>query len=89
MRRVHVLIYGDVHGVFFRHNTKLLADKLKVKGFVRNVSEGVEAVFEGSDSAIDELLIFCRKGPPGAVVDKVDVKEEKYKGEFDSFEIRY
>ncbi|MEM4266829.1 MAG: acylphosphatase [Candidatus Nanoarchaeia archaeon] len=89
MRRVHVLIYGDVHGVFFRHNTKLLADKLKVKGFVRNVSEGVEAVFEGSDSTIDELLIFCRKGPPGAVVDKVDVKEEKYKGEFDSFEIRY
>ncbi len=89
MRRVHVLVYGDVHGVFFRHNTKLLAEKLKVKGFVRNVSGGVEAVFEGSDSAIEEMLRFCRKGPSGAVVDKVDVEEENYKGEFDSFEIRY
>lgn len=34
------------------------------------------------------MLKFCRKGPLGAVVEKVDVKEEKYKKEFDDFEIR-
>lgn len=73
---------------FFRHNTKRMADKLNIKGFVRNANDGVEAFFEGSDDAIEEMLKFCRKGPLGAVVEKVDVKEEKYKKEFDDFEIR-
>lgn len=89
MRRVHVLIHGVVQGVFFRHNTKKIADRLNIKGFVRNFNEGVEAVFEGPDDAIEEILKFCRKGPLGAVVQKVDVKEEKYKKEFEDFEVRY
>jgi acylphosphatase len=88
MRRVHVLVHGNVQGVFFRRNTKKLADSLGVRGFVMNVNGDVEAVFEGSDFAVADMLEFCIKGPLGAVVKKVDVKEEKYKNEFADFEVR-
>jgi acylphosphatase len=49
----------------------------------------VEAVFEGEEEAVKELIEFCRRGPPGARVAKVDVKLEAYTGEFKDFEIRY
>ena len=46
MKRVHVFIYGDVIGVFFRANTRDKAISIGLKGFVKNVSNGeVEAVF--------------------------------------------
>lgn len=88
MRRVHVFVHGNVQGVFFRDNTKRLAGKLSVNGFVRNANSGVEAVFEGPDDAIEKMLEFCRHGPPDASVQDVHVHEEKYKKEFNSFEIR-
>lgn len=90
MRRVHVRIYGRVQGVFFRHNTKKIADKLDVKGWVRNnPNDTVEIVAEGNDDAIEKLLNWCRKGPIGAKVDRIEVKEEKYRTEFKEFSIIY
>jgi len=57
---------------------------------VRNLPDGrVEAVMEGKKEALDRMLEFCRVGPPGAEVEKVEVKWEKAKGEFSDFEIRY
>ena len=88
--RAHVFISGRVQGVFFRAYTKDNADKLGVKGFVRNLRDGrVEAVFEGDEEAVKKMIAWCHHGPPAARVEKVDVKFEEYKGEFDSFEIRY
>lgn len=90
MRRVNLKIYGRVQGVFFRHNTKKLADRLNVKGWVRNnPDDTVEMIAEGDDEAIDSLIRWCKKGPLGAKVDRVDVKEEKYKKEFKDFSIIY
>lgn len=87
MRRVHVFVYGLVQGVFFRYNTKKVADHFKVKGFVRNLDDKVEAVFEGSEASIDKVLDFCGKGPAGAVVERLEVYEEKFKDEFEGFEM--
>lgn len=90
MRRVNLKIYGRVTGVFFRHNTKKLADKLTVKGWVRNnPDDTVEIMAEGDDEAIDTLIRWCKKGPLGAKVDKIDIKEEKHKKEFKDFSIIY
>ncbi len=90
MRRAHLIIHGRVHGVFFRHNTKKIADKLDVKGWVRNnPNDTVEITAEGNDDAIEKLLNWCRKGPIGAKVNRVEVKEEKYKNEFKDFSIIY
>lgn len=90
MRRIHVIVHGRVQGVFFRYNTKKIADKLDVKGWVRNnPNDTVEIVAEGGEGAIDKLLNWCRKGPIGAKVDRVEIKEEKYQKEFRDFSIVY
>ena len=89
MRRVKVLVRGRVQGVFFRANTEEQAKKLGVKGYVKNVPEGVEAVFEGEDEKVKDILEYVAVGPEGAKVTSIDVTEEKFKEEFENFEIRY
>lgn len=89
MKRVHLTIHGRVQGIFFRRNTKKIADKLELKGWVRNTDDSVEVVAEGKDSALDRLIEWCKKGPMGSRVDKVKIKEEKSKGEFKDFSIIY
>jgi acylphosphatase len=89
MVRAHVYVSGIVQGVFFRYETRRIAQELGVKGWVRNLPDGrVEAVFEGEEKTVNEMMEFCRKGPPGARVTGIKVEWEEYKGEFDSFTIR-
>jgi acylphosphatase len=88
--RAHVYISGYVTGVFFRHHTRELAQRLGVHGWVRNTHDGrVEAVFEGEKEAVGQMLNFCHRGPSGARVSNVEVKRENYRGEFSGFEVRY
>ncbi|MBC7130530.1 acylphosphatase [Candidatus Bathyarchaeota archaeon] len=88
--RAHVYVSGRVQGVFFRATTRYEASKRGVKGWVRNLPDGrVEAVFEGDKKAVMQLIEFCKRGPPGALVTKVDVIWEPYKGEFGDFRIVY
>lgn len=90
MVRAHVYVSGRVQGVFFRYETKSLADRLGVKGWVRNLPDGrVEAVFEGEEEMVRKMIDFCKRGPPGARVTDVKVEWEDYKGEFNGFSIRH
>jgi acylphosphatase len=88
-KRLHVWVYGIVKGVFFRSQTKEQADRLGLKGFVRNMEDGVEAVFEGDTQVLREMLEFFKKGPRYSRVQKIDSKEENYTGEFKDFRILY
>ena len=82
-------IYGKVQGVWFRAHTKDMADKLGIKGWVRNVPDGsVEAVFEGDDESVEKIIEWCHRGPPLARVEGVEVEYEEPRGE-EKFEIRY
>jgi acylphosphatase len=88
--RAHVFVSGRVQGVFFRSETRREAKKRGVKGWVRNLRDGrVEAVFEGEEEDVKELIEFCKRGPPGARIMHVDVMWETYAGEFRDFQIRY
>lgn len=88
--RAHVFVSGRVQGVFFRSETRYEANRRNVAGWVRNTSDGrVEAVFEGEKEDVEKVIDFCRRGPPGARVTKVDVQWEGYTGEFRDFRIRY
>lgn len=81
---------GMVQGVFFRSETRDKAVRSGLKGWVRNLPDGrVEAVFEGEKDAVDRLVEFCRRGPPGARVKNVEVVWENYTGEFQSFRISF
>jgi len=88
--RAHVLISGRVQGVLFRSETQDEARRQNVTGWVRNLPDGrVEAVFEGEKDKVDALIEFCRRGPPGAKVAKMEVTWGDYIGEFKNFSIRY
>lgn len=64
--------------------------RLGVAGWVRNLPDGrVEAVFEGEEEPVKELLEFCRQGSRGAVVKKVDLTWEPFEGEFKDFKVSY
>ena len=84
---VRVYISGTVQGLFFRQFVKDSAEKLNVKGFVRNLEDGrVEAFFEGNVDNVNAVIEICRRGPPHAQIRKLEVKDEKYQG-FSSFKI--
>lgn len=88
MKRVHVLIKGKVQGVGFRASTRRRAKNLELAGWVKNLDNGdVEAVFEGSEENVDEMLDWCKKGPSLAKVVDVKVEEEEPKV-LESFEIK-
>jgi len=88
--RTHVFVSGRVQGVFFRSETEDEANRRNIAGWVRNTSDGrVEAIFEGEKEDVEKLIDFCRRGPPGARVTKVNVQWDDYTGEFRDFKIRY
>lgn len=81
MIRRRVVVHGLVQGVFFRDSVRRMASRAGVAGWVRNTREGtVEAVFEGDEDAVERLVAFCREGPRGARVDRVDVEPEDVEG---------
>jgi acylphosphatase len=81
MERRHVLIYGFVQGVGFRFGVERAARSRAVSGWVKNRPDGaVEAVFEGKQEDVEALVEFCRRGPRGAQVERVDVETESAEG---------
>jgi len=87
--RARVVISDGVQGVFFRQTTAYEAEKRGVTGWVRNLADGrVEAIFEGEEPNVKELVEYCRTGPRGARVTSVNVAWEPYTGEFETFEVR-
>ena len=88
--RANAIISGRVQGVFFRMETKRAADRIGVRGWVRNLKDGtVEAVFEGERDRVDGVLAWCRQGPPQANVADVKVTWADYTGEFKGFDISF
>jgi len=87
-KRVHVIVKGRVQGVFFRAETQKTANRYHVKGWVKNLYDGrVEALFEGREEDVDRAVHWCHEGPSYASVTGVEVKDEPFTGEFDSFSI--
>jgi len=88
--RAHVVVSGLVQGVYFRYSTREKAKDLGLTGWVRNLpTRQVEAVFEGEEAKVEEMIEWCRRGPAGARVDKVDVSRGPAQDEFLKFEIVY
>jgi len=88
--RIHAIIKGKVQGVCYRMETRRAAIKMGVNGWVRNLKDGsVEAVFEGDESAVNQLLKWCWQGPASAKVENIETQKEDYLNEFNSFDITY
>lgn len=88
VQHVNIKISGRVQGVFYRASTHEKAIAIGLTGFVRNERDGsvyVEA--EGSVEQLEQLVLWCRQGPPRAIVEQVDVTAGEWQG-FTKFEIR-
>ena len=80
MRAFHLIISGRVQGVWFRAWTSEQAEKLGLRGWVRNRADGaVEAVIADPDEALETMLERFEEGPPLAKVSKVE--KEPWGGE--------
>ena len=87
MKRLVVKVTGRVQGVLFRHSARTHAEKLGLTGFVRNEADGsVVIVAEGEEPRLQEFLLWCRKGPPLARVDEIQIEWQEARGEFNRFE---
>ena len=83
----HVKVTGRVQGVGFRYYTKLEADKLGLRGTVKNEPDGsVTIQVIGPDKVVRAFLEWCHKGPATALVDGLDYSESLIL-EADGFEI--
>jgi acylphosphatase len=80
--RRHVVVQGQVQGVYFRDSVRRLARELGVSGWIRNRPDGaVEAALEGAPDAVERIIEWSHQGPLGAQVDQVEAYEEQPSGE--------
>jgi acylphosphatase len=88
--RAELHISGVVQGVGYRASCRHEAVRLGLTGQVRNLPDGnVEAVVEGPRERVEQLIDWCRQGPPGAQVDDVTVRWSEAQGSFGGFKIAH
>ena len=72
---LHLTITGRVQGVGFRDSMRAVAQALDITGWVRNCEDGsVEAMVQGDEPYVEQLVAWCHNGPPGANVKYVDAR---------------
>lgn len=87
--RVRVSVRGRVQGVWFRGSTRDHAQRLGLVGWARNLHDGsVEVVAQGDPEAVEQLVAWCRHGPPGARVTGITVDREAPADDLRDFRIR-
>jgi len=86
-KSVRLYITGTVQGVFFRAFVKENAERLNVKGFVRNLEDGrIEIFIEGDSEKVNKMIEFCKKGPRHSQIRNVQEKRERFQ-DFKTFKI--
>jgi acylphosphatase len=70
-----LVITGKVQGVYYRAYAQKEAEKLGLKGWVRNQSNGsVVAMVQGEKQVVDAFVDWCHKGSPSSVVEQVSIE---------------
>lgn len=87
LKTFSIIVSGKVQGVFYRQSTKEKADSLGIKGEVKNMPDDtVHIMATGNEDQINQLIEWCKQGPPRARVTNVVVEEITLK-EFNKFTI--
>jgi acylphosphatase len=84
------IVRGRVQGVGFRYFAIRAARHAGVAGTVRNLPDGtVEAVAQGSETAISEFFEQLQRGPDFSNVSQVDEFEIPINSRYKRFEVVY
>ncbi|HTU30253.1 MAG TPA: acylphosphatase [Solirubrobacteraceae bacterium] len=79
--RRHLILTGQVQGVFFRASVREAAENEGVAGWAANCPDGsVEVVLEGPPAAVESVVGYCRTGPVNARVESTEVTDEEPEG---------
>jgi acylphosphatase len=87
-RNYLITVTGKVQGVFYRASAQQKAIELNLTGFAQNQPNGsvlIEA--EGEEDNLDQLVAWCKTGPPRAHVSHVEVAEGDIKN-YAEFSVR-
>jgi acylphosphatase len=84
------LVKGNVQGVGYRYFTILVAEKIGVNGYVRNLYNGnVEVYAIGTEEQLDELKNKLETGPSHAYVEEVVEEYTAIDETYSSFNVEY
>lgn len=87
---LHAFVSGRVQGVGFRYFVVRQAQRLALRGYARNESDGsVEVLAQGPRPALERLLAYLRQGPPAAHVRDVQVTWSKPTEHVSGFHVRW
>lgn len=71
-----IIVTGKVQGVFYRQSTKEKAVALGINGYVKNLPDGrVQVMASGTTDQLLQLVLWCKQGPPRAIVEEVKVEQ--------------
>jgi|WetSurMetagenome_2_1015567.scaffolds.fasta_scaffold828000_1 acylphosphatase len=88
MKTTKLEISGRVQGVFFRANTKEFADKINLKGQVKNQDNGsVLIITQGTEKQLEKLIAWINSNPGMSKVEKIEKEEYKTKEIYKDFQI--
>ncbi|OGY45463.1 MAG: hypothetical protein A2744_02130 [Candidatus Buchananbacteria bacterium RIFCSPHIGHO2_01_FULL_44_11] len=88
-KRLTLKIYGLVQGVGYRYLAQKEAVKSGFSGYVANAEDGtVELVAEGSQSDLEDFVLWCYNGVGLAQVQKIEKNWSEATGEFSDFMIK-
>ena len=89
-QRIRIFVTGRVQGVFFRQTLKIMAKKNDILGWVKNLKDGrVESVIEGDAENVSIIVEWINGGPANAIVEEVEIHNEKFVREFSKFDVLY
>lgn len=85
-----IRVRGMVQGVGFRYHTLRQARAIGLCGWVKNEPDGSVLVhLQGSQSELDDMIRWLRRGPSYARVDSVDTEPATYDASLFDFQVAY
>ncbi len=85
-----IQLFGRVQGVGFRYFTQKNANKLNLKGFVKNMPDGSVLInVFGEESKLKIFINKVKKGPVTANVKKFKKEEIQVDDNYKSFRVKY
>ena len=88
IKAVEITISGKVQGIYFRKKTKELADKLGIRGWVRNNNNDTVSVWaEGEEKDLQRLTKESYNAPDGGSVSNIQAIWKDATDKFSNFNI--
>ena len=88
MRRIVLIVRGDVRRVGYRDRIHKIANRRGIYGQIRNLDElDVEIIAEGKPEHIEQFISDIQISEYPISVDSVEIREEVYTGSVSSFRI--